>query len=98
MCVVSYIADEWNKTIPEIHPWVPNPNTPWVEPNPPTRKEFDDLKREFKKLKKDLKKAKQQDIDEGNADCEMEEKIAFIKNLAKYLGVDLEELFVNGDL
>ena len=37
-----------------------------------------------------LKKAKEYDTRTGQPDCEMEDKVAFLRQLAKYLNVDLE--------
>ncbi len=39
-----------------------------------------------------LIKAKIYDEQTGQKDCEMEEKVAFIKKFAKYVGVDLSEV------
>lgn len=89
MCAVSMVADDYRKTIPSIYPFVVNNGTG------PTRAEFDALKREVEEMKELLKKAKAQDIAEGNPDCEMEEKVAFLRKIAELVGVDLEDVFDN---
>ena len=46
-------------------------------------------------MKKMLEAAKIYDKDTGQPDCEMEEKIDFLKKVAKLVGVNLEEIFKN---
>lgn len=102
MCAVSMIADDWSKRHrPRIDPWInpnPAPTTPaWgtILPMLPqvSRQEFDELKKEVEKLREDLIKAKKQDEAEGNPDCEMEEKIEFLRKVADFVGVPLEDIF-----
>lgn len=104
MCAVSAIGDNWRNTFPDQHPWYPAPYpvpTPYpisTQPQPflvlnPTRQEFDALKAELEALKKLLKAAKEFDEKTGQKDCEMDEKVEFIKQVAKFVGVDLNEVF-----
>lgn len=100
--------DKWEKKLPGdwlptpgVYPPMPpipsQPYTPQVNPfNVPTtitRKEFDALKSDIELIKILLIKAKIYDEQNGEPDCEMDEKIAFLKSVAKRVGVDLDEVF-----
>lgn len=54
--------------------------------------EFEALRREVQELKELLKAAKKFDQATGQPDCEMDEKIAFIKQVAEFVGVDLQDV------
>jgi hypothetical protein len=102
MCVVSMIADHYQE---KWHDWKEYIITPTAEPwkNPstttlnltwgPTKEEFDALKKEVEDMKALLKKAKIYDEVNNEPDCEMEQKIDFIKQIAKFVGIDVDELF-----
>lgn len=107
MCVVSMVGDsfkdrwgpkfpeDWDKylpTQPKTMPMVPSPFPPMIPPAI-TRKEFEDLKAEVDFLKDLLIRAKKYDEDNGEPDCELDEKIAFLRKVAKFVGVDLDEVF-----
>lgn len=96
MCTVSMIGDYYGKDFPQKYPWYPlNPN-PAVLPTTvtvPSRAEFDALKKEVEELKELLKAAKKFDAATGQPDCEMDEKVKFIKKLAEFVGVDIKEVF-----
>lgn len=93
MCTVSFVADEWARRFPENHHW-PQPDVTNITfPQSVTMQEFDDLKKEVEALKELLKAAKKFDEETGQPDCEMEEKIAFIKKIADAVDVDLSEVF-----
>ena len=85
MCVVSMIGDQWKGNFPTIYPKFPEV----------TKSEFHTLKKEVEELKKLLIAAKQFDEATGQKDCEMEDKIKFIKQVADSVGVDLSEVFGN---
>ncbi len=91
MCVVSMIADDWQRDILPTHPWA----TPNHYPNalPPSRAEFDALRAELERLKKELLAGKAQDAANGEPDCEMEDKIAILRELASMLDVDFTGVF-----
>jgi hypothetical protein len=81
-------------------PWYPSiPNWPSVPDGGPasipgiSRQEFDALKREVEDMKKLLIRAKEYDERNGEPDCEMEDKVALLKKIAKAVGVDLSEVF-----
>lgn len=96
MCVVSYIGDDYNRKFKERYPDMtfPYPSTPWTPWAPAiSREEFEDLKREVAALKELLLAAKKYDEATGQPDCEMDEKVAFIKKLGEMLGIDMTEVF-----
>jgi hypothetical protein len=85
------IADDWNKKIMPNYPWADPLQYPYVPG--PTKEEFEALKKELEELKERLKEGKKQDEEEGNPDCEMEEKIELLRQLGELMGVNLEEVF-----
>lgn len=92
MCVMSAVGDNYRDRFPQQWPnW--NEYVFTYEAPAVTKEEFDALKAEVEELKKVLKAAKLFDEATGQADCEMDEKVALIKALAETLGVDLEDLF-----
>ena len=58
-----------------------------------SKEEFAALKKEVELIKDLLKRAKKYDEDNGEPDCEMDEKIALLKAVAEVVGVDLDEVF-----
>jgi hypothetical protein len=91
MCVVSNIGDHYKRLIPSEYPWW-NPNIMPVH-DAPSREEFERLKKTVEKMKKELEAAKQQDIEEGNPDCEMDDKVKILKDIAKFVGISLVGIF-----
>jgi len=103
----DHYNDEWKKWKPYIQPYSPTPINPVIpndywedfikKLNPqqpaPTRKEFEDLKKEVEDLKKLLKRAKEYDEKNNEPDCEIEDKIKLLKQIAALVGVDLDEVF-----
>jgi hypothetical protein len=97
MCTVSMIMDDWRD---RFNPpgCVPNttggsPTYTFWPPAGPTKEEFDALKAEVQRMKKLLIAAKIYDEESGQPDCENADKIALFRQLAKLLGVDIEDLF-----
>lgn len=80
MCVVSMVGSGWQDQFPGSYPSYPN-----VSPI-----EFEKLKREVQELKKLIEAAKRFDEVTGQKDCENADKVAFIKEVAKFVGVDIE--------
>jgi hypothetical protein len=79
-------------------PWpTPSPGGagwPVVYPTPQvSREEFDALRKEVQDALALLKKAKKYDDETGQPDCEVDEKVAALKAIAKLVGVDLSEVF-----
>lgn len=102
MCTVSMIIDHtqdiWKDRYPNIWPnpiYIPNKDPFQTFPTI-TRQEFDALKREMEDLKKLLFKAKKYDEETGQKDCEVLEKVAFIRKIALLLGVDISDLNLEG--
>lgn len=105
MCTVSNIGDSYKDMFPKRWPGigedpdayrVPYSGTfTWPSPGP-TQAEFDALKKEVEELKKLLLAAKKFDEATGQPHCEMDEKVDFIKKLAKFVGVDMNDVFKQG--
>lgn len=94
MCVVSNVGDWGRDSLPKKFPdiW---PDNVQIYPHivGPSQREFDELRREVEKIKDMLKKAKELDEAMGLPDCKMDEKLEFLRNAAKLVGVDLDEVF-----
>lgn len=90
MCMVSNIGDGWKDQFPQKWPhWNPIPfSAPEV-----SRTEFEALRQEMLELKKLLQAAKKFDELTGQPHCEIDEKVALIKAIAKLVGVDLADVF-----
>lgn len=58
-----------------------------------SREEFNKLKKEIKQLRKTIKAAKKLDEAMGQNECEKDEKIKIIKDIAKAFGVNFENIF-----
>ncbi len=90
MCSVSFIGDGWQKTFPNTWPQI-NTGLP-LEPQV-TKFEFEKLRVEVQELRKLLEAAKEFDIKTGQPDCEMDDKVAFIKKIAEFVGVNMDDVF-----
>lgn len=89
MCTVSMIIDNYRDTGRARDYYWPGPNlVPGV-----SRAEFDRLKEEFEELKELIKAAKKYDDNTGQPDCEMDDKVDFLRGVAEYLGVDVDDVF-----
>ncbi len=100
MCTVSMVGDDirdrWSRRYPWIEESPLRPEWPFSPaPSPPEvyKQEFEALKREVEDLKALLKRAKKYDEDNGEPDCEVDEKVEIIKRVADIVGVDLSEIF-----
>lgn len=103
MCMMSNVGDKyssapmwpnWPNVIPFPAPMPVPPNgTPLI--NYVSRAEFDALKAIVLQMKEELIEAKKQDIADGNPDCEIEDKVSILKQIAKLFDVDLKEVFPN---
>lgn len=88
MCSVSMIGDHY------AHKWQ---DLNFVQPGPGTRMdvtraEFEELRRDVLEMKALLKRAKKYDEDNGEPDCEIEDKMALLRKVAKAVGVDLDDV------
>lgn len=88
MCMVSNIGDNWRDTFPKQYPDFPN----WLRGDI-SRTEFDALKKEVQELKELLTAAKKYDEATGQKDCEAGDKVKLIKEIAKLVGVNMDEVF-----
>lgn len=99
MCVVSMVGDhygdKWGKRWPLIPDRIPSLlpiDTIYPDPVPEvSRAEFDELKKEVAEMIALLKRAKKYDKDNGEPDCELDEKMALLRKVAKLVGVDLDK-------
>lgn len=107
MCVVSFIGDHyrekwipWQDRIQPIQPLTPSPspdtNGPlekiiWPEPEV-TRLEFEKLKKEVEELKILLQKVKIYDEVNNEPNCEIEEKMDFLRKVAALVNIDLDDV------
>lgn len=55
--------------------------------------QFEELKAEMVQIKKILEEVKKYDDKFGEPHCEMEEKVALLKKIAEYVGVDISKVF-----
>lgn len=105
MCVVSMTGDmfhdrwrPWTPYVPytPVQPYNPQPTDrtgPFLlPPTGPTQEDFDNLKKEVELLKELLKRAKEYDEKNGEPDCEIEDKMKFLREVAKLVGVDLDDV------
>lgn len=86
MCTVSFVGDHFRDK------WYPEYQSPSITIPQVSRAEFEDLKQEVLHMKELLRKAKDIDRATGQPDCEMEDKIRFIREIAEAVGVDLADV------
>jgi hypothetical protein len=89
MCVVSMVGDhfqdKWNQ-----YPF--NDLINKAQQSTISRYEFEELKKEIKEMKDLLVKAKIYDTQHNEPDCEVEDKMKFLKECAKLVGIDLDDI------
>jgi hypothetical protein len=98
MCTVSMVGDHygdlWKKWRDEpIYvpaPAITMPHQVIVTPPEITRAEFDELKRQVSEMVALLKRAKAYDEANNEPDCELEDKMSFLREVARRVGVDLD--------
>lgn len=87
MCVVSMIGDhyqdKWREINYDFSSYIQNVS----------RAEFEALKKEVENLKELLKRAKEYDEKNNEPNCEIEEKMEFLRKVAQLVGIDLDEVF-----
>jgi hypothetical protein len=87
MCVVSMIGDHFTDK------WSsPSYSQTFSALTFVSQPEFDALKKEVEEMKQLLIKAKIYDEKNHEPNCEMEDKIAKLREIAKLVGVDLDEV------
>lgn len=94
MCVVSFVGDHFQDK------W--EPYKPYIITNPipfgPSQQEFDKLKKEVEEMKTLLKKAKIYDEKNNEPNCEIEDKMNFLREVAKLVGIDLDDVIKKKDV
>ena len=90
MCVVSFIGDHYQDKWKPIFPQTTTSYT--FTSTGPTQEEFDKLKKEVEEMKELLRKAKIYDEVNNEPNCEMEDKMNFLRMVAKYVGIDLDDV------
>jgi hypothetical protein len=99
MCTVSMVMDHygdkwWKYTNPVPAPMPGINSAPFSWPVAPeiSRAEFDQLKREVEDMKALLKPAVKYDEEHNQPDCELEEKVAKVREVCKLVGVDIDDV------
>ena len=96
MCVVSFIGDHYSdKWKDKWEPYIPKPEDvqPFVFPHPQiSRQEFDNLKKEVEEMRELLRKAKIYDEKNNEPNCEIEDKMKLLREIAKLVGIDLDDV------
>lgn len=90
MCVVSMVGDFYQDKWTQ--PYYIQTVTNWPEVS---KAEFEALKREVMEMKELLKRALKYDQENGEPDCQIDDKVALLKKMAELVGVDLNELTDN---
>lgn len=85
----------WPLQFDPLKPIFPaNPgSTGFPLPPPVTREEFDALRSEVLEMKALLIRAKRYDEENGEKDCEIDDKVALLKKVAELVGVSLDDVF-----
>ena len=93
MCASSMVGDHYNDMW-RHRDFYPAPAAPLVISGPPeiTKAEFDELKRQVLEMKELLKRAIKYDKDNGEPECEIEEKMEILRKIAQLVGVNLDDV------
>lgn len=94
MCVVSFVGDHFQDKWKPLEPYV-NPqstSTSYTFTTAVSKEEFDALKKEVLDMKELLRKAKIYDEVNNEPNCEIEEKMEFLRQVAKLVGIDLDDV------
>lgn len=92
MCTVSMIGDHYSDKFRSQWPQIFAPQPFTLTPPGPqvTREEFESLQREVREMVALLRRAKIYDAEHNEPDCEMDEKMAALRLVARLIGVDLD--------
>ena len=89
MCVASMVGDFYHEKWQQpFYTWTTTNNIEYA-----TKEDVESLRKEVLEMKELLKRAIKYDRDNGEPDCQLEEKIATLKKIAEIVGVDIEEVF-----
>lgn len=99
MCVVSFIGDHYQEKWKWVEPYIeqppfnPSPWSPnWDFTEKVTRAEFEALRKEVLEMKELIRKAKIYDEKNNEPNCEIEDKIKVLRDVARLVGIDLDEI------
>lgn len=107
MCVVSNTGDFWGERFRPLRPLLPYEQQHaygWPTPERtdikkiifpaahPTQEDFDRLREEVEIMKEQLKLAKEYDEKNGEPNCEIDAKMKLLREIAKLVGIDLDEV------
>lgn len=85
--------DKWPDYHPPYEPApMPDPKFPPIIVPQISKKEFDELKKEVLEMKELLRRAKEYDEKHDEPDCEIDEKMALLRKIAKIVGVELDDV------
>ena len=91
MCVVSMIGDHYRDK------WTqPQYPASWSYPPQVTQQQFEELKKEVLEMKELLKRALKYDEDNNQPNCEIEQKMDFLRQVAKSVDIDLDDVLGKG--
>lgn len=85
----------WQPYVPVAPAPVTSPATKTTfifPPTGPTQADFDKLKDEVELLKELLKRSKEYDEKNNEPNCEIEDKMKFLREVAKLVGVELDDV------
>jgi hypothetical protein len=92
MCVASMVGDhytdKWNGVPIQPYTQWPNMTVPFV---PVGRPEFELLRKEVQEMIALMKRAKQYDVDNNEPECEVEDKIALLRDVSASVGIDFDK-------
>lgn len=86
--VGDHFKDQW-EPLKDIFT---NPNPTYTFTTGVSQAEFDALKKEVEQMKALLKRAKIYDETNGEPNCELDEKMAFLRKVAELVGVNLDDV------
>lgn len=89
MCVVSMIGDYYTDKWRTIPVYVP---TTYTGTYTTSEQELRDLKKEVLEMKELLKRALKYDEEHDQPDCQLEDKLEKLRQVAKLVGVDIDEV------
>lgn len=91
MCLVSFIGDHFQDKWKPLEPIITTTGT-WTITQGVPQEEFDKLKKEVEEMKELLRKAKIYDEKNNEPNCEIEEKMEFLRMVARFVGIDLDDV------
>ncbi len=92
MCVVSMVGDHYNDKWEPYRKYIQTGIFPTYTPPQVSKEEFDSLKKEVENMKELLKRAKIYDEKNNEPDCEIEDKMEFLRKVAKLVDIDLDDV------